>query len=258
MKPIQNIQEYIDSGILEQFVLGLTTPEQNAEILQYKKAYPEIAKEIAHIENTIEQFGQAFAKPMPQSVKDKVLNEINKSSKVQSQNASPWKWISIFSILLLAGILYSFWNLNNIQKKQIQLLENKIAIQDSLKIQDSLALLDCSNQLSFIKGKDVQRIKLGGTEKSPQSIANIYYDKNNHRVVLDDIELPETPTDKQYQLWAIVDNKPIDLGVFDLTKKPINIEFKFDSLPSAFAITLEAIGGVPSPTMDMMYVIGKM
>jgi hypothetical protein len=258
MKPIQNIQEYIDSGILEQFVLGMTTPEQNAEILQYKNNYPEIAEEIALIENALEQFGQAFAKPMPQPVKDKILNEVNKNSIVQTPNASPWKWICILSILVLGGILYTYWKLNHIQKKQIQLLENKIALQDSLKIQDSLALLDCSNQLAFIKGKDVQRIKLNGTEKSPQSIANIYYDKNNHRVILDDIELPQAPTDKQYQLWAIVDNKPVDLGVFDLGNKPIDIEFKFDSLPSAFAITLEARGGVPSPTMDMMYVIGKM
>lgn len=67
--------------------------------------------------------------------------------------------------------------------------------------------------------------------------------------------LPQAAADKQYQLWAIVDGKPVDLGV-------INKDSTFSTMKQvqnaqAFAITLEPLGGRPAPTMDKMYVLGN-
>jgi anti-sigma-K factor RskA len=67
------------------------------------------------------------------------------------------------------------------------------------------------------------------------------------------------PTGKQYQLWAIVDGKPVDAGMI-ATKKGIYHIQKMKSFGSvqAFAITLEKAGGSPIPTMDEMIVQAKM
>ena len=37
-------ESILQSGLLEQYVLGLTTPEQNKEVESYAQAYPEIKK----------------------------------------------------------------------------------------------------------------------------------------------------------------------------------------------------------------------
>ena len=70
--------------------------------------------------------------------------------------------------------------------------------------------------------------------------------------------MPDIPSDKQYQLWAIVDGKPIDMGVFDLQLE-VNelIEIPHIENAQAFAVTLEKRGGVASPTMEAMYVLGE-
>ena len=69
-------------------------------------------------------------------------------------------------------------------------------------------------------------------------------------------DLPQPPTDKQYQLWAIVNDQPVDLGVFDLDSTRTGILQLEQGQPQAFAITLEPRGGSAQPTLDQMYVSG--
>jgi anti-sigma-K factor RskA len=74
--------------------------------------------------------------------------------------------------------------------------------------------------------------------------------------------MPAVPTDKDYQLWVIKDNKPISAGVFAVNDTKSNF-FKIENLAvtnpkeiGAFAVTLEPKGGMPSPTGDM-YMMGS-
>lgn len=70
--------------------------------------------------------------------------------------------------------------------------------------------------------------------------------------------LPKNDQAHQYQLWALVNGKPVDLGVFDVKADTTHILLKMKEIGSAqaFAVTLEKRGGVASPTMDQMIVMG--
>ena len=69
--------------------------------------------------------------------------------------------------------------------------------------------------------------------------------------------MPKAPEGKEYQLWAIVDGKPVDLGMYDENNSQKLQAMKTISKPQAFAITLENKGGSPTPTMEQMYVLGN-
>ncbi len=59
-----SIEQYINSGILEQYVLGLTTTEESIEVTNYAKQFIEIQKEIEEIETALQlQSLASFAKP---------------------------------------------------------------------------------------------------------------------------------------------------------------------------------------------------
>ena len=98
---------------------------------------------------------------------------------------------------------------------------------------------------------------MGGLEASPASFATVYWDTASHDVWLLANNLPMPASDKQYQLWAIFDGKPVDLGVFDIKKEKLLIRAKNAQGAEAFAITLEKKGGNPTPAGDM-YVMGKL
>ncbi len=67
--------------------------------------------------------------------------------------------------------------------------------------------------------------------------------------------LPTPPTDKQYQLWALVDGKPVDAGM--ITDLEDLQAMKEMPEAQAFAITLEPKGGSVNPTLEQLYVIGN-
>ena len=60
----------------------------------------------------------------------------------------------------------------------------------------------------------------------------------------------------QYQLWALVDGKPVSAGMYSAEKDTKEI---LANIPKAqaFAITLEKQGGSTSPTMENMFVMGN-
>ena len=62
--------------------------------------------------------------------------------------------------------------------------------------------------------------------------------------------LPAAPADRQYQLWAMVNGKPVDMGI--ISKDSVFNAMKQVQNATAFAITLEPLGGKPAPTGDML------
>lgn len=73
------------------------------------------------------------------------------------------------------------------------------------------------------------------------------------------MQLPVNDASHQYQLWALVNGKPVDLGVFDRAEADtINMKLmKPVALAGAFAVTLEPRGGSVNPTMTEMVAIGQ-
>lgn len=109
-----------------------------------------------------------------------------------------------------------------------------------------------------LKNPQNQVVTLAGLEAAPNAIAMVYWNPATGSIALSVEGLPAPPDDKQYQLWALADGKPIDAGVFDLNDQPEAVHhMKNINQAEAFAITLEPRGGMPAPT-GAMYVLGKM
>ena len=100
-----------------------------------------------------------------------------------------------------------------------------------------------------------------GMEASPSSFATVYWDSTSKDVYLIVNNLPAPPSDKQYQLWALLDGQPIDIGMieneFFVSQKKLLLKMKNASNAQAFAITLEKKGGNPTP-QGKIYVMGNL
>ena len=74
---MNNITEFIGSGILELYVMGSTSPEEAAEVERMAAAHPEIRQEIDTISQSIEAYALAHAVPPKASVKPLLLATID-------------------------------------------------------------------------------------------------------------------------------------------------------------------------------------
>jgi anti-sigma-K factor RskA len=69
--------------------------------------------------------------------------------------------------------------------------------------------------------------------------------------------MPKLASDKQYQLWALIDGKPTDLGLFDGGKDKVILKMNNTQKADAFAITIENRGNTGGPNLQQLQSMGK-
>ena len=253
-------------------MLGMATAEESAELLSYADQYPEIRQALLEEELVMENVALTDAVAPPAHLKERIQDAIfgAAASKVQVVSSEGivrpinkpkaagvgfWKYLAVAASLLLLISIGFMLVTSNKMKEENQLAMEKVTQQ---KIDQQKEMEEMKAEMALVTDPAIKKIPLMGTDAHPQNNATLYWDTRNTNVYLKLHNMPAPTQDKQYQLWAIVDGKPVDLGVFDNTNNELLMQ-KMKSIPKAemFAITLENSGGSPSPTMDQMYVAAK-
>lgn len=265
-----NKEDIISSGLLELYALGISSPEETAQVTEWVKQFPELKQEIDDIEMSLEAYAKANAiEPSPE-VKSKLFASINKTEAFNNTGIYPaasessvakvyhlpafFKFAAAAAVLLLIGSIA----FNYVYYSRYQSANTKLQIAQQQMAQERQANLAMKNDINVMSDKNALPVVLNGTPHAPDALAKIYWMKNTGEVYVDPSNLPSIPSDKQYQLWAIVGGKPVDAGMITTEKGIYHIQkMKSFGHAEAFAITLEKAGGSPSPTMDQMYVIAK-
>ncbi len=257
-----NIQEYIESGIIESYVLGQLSDSEMAEVSAMALKHPELKAEIELVEDTLLKY--ASQNPPP-ALKGKIaselgLNEASIVSLKQNKNTAV-RWLVAASVILLIGsAIYNIILVDKIKDTENQLSvlssENEKFVKDFEAQSKSYG--EMAEQMAILMQPENKKVMLKGMELAPNALATIYWNQQNKNVYINVNALPMPSDDKQYQLWAIVDGKPVDIGMLDMNPElPPFHKMKSITGAEAFAVTLEKKGGSPVPTMTAMYLMGN-
>ncbi|ANE52223.1 anti-sigma factor [Flavisolibacter tropicus] len=259
-----NVKEYIASGIVESYVLGLASDAERQEFEHACSQYPEVAQARNSFEQTLEAKLLREAIPPPAGLKARIEDQLFNQPVMQPmetletqppvRSIGAWKWVAAASVVLLAGSLY--WAFNTHTKYQ-ELQEANRQLQQNLN-ESTAQLNEIKTEQVLLHKSGMKMTALQGTAHSPASFVTVYWDTASKDVYMMINNLPQPAADQQYQLWALLNNQPIDLGVFEMQQEKLLVRMKNVQQAQAFAITLEPKGGSPSPTLDKMYVVGKL
>jgi hypothetical protein len=72
-----DIEQFINSGILEAYVTGSATPQEEREIIYLKQKYPEVNQALWQLETDMEEMARAMAIVPPPCAWDKIEAEID-------------------------------------------------------------------------------------------------------------------------------------------------------------------------------------
>lgn len=265
-----NIKNYIASGILENYVLGLIDDHERKEVEELAVEHPEIKAHLTGVEDALREYVQANAMPLPAGLKAAVMARIDAeiagtktTPKATDTNKSNGLTSGLLGLLalILSGACFYFFNQNQGTQEQLVNAQNQFKIlktdcdTQAAKLQDleqKIAILrDISNSTTFMRGQ--------ADGNAPDAIAAVHVNTVDQKAYLDVVRLPDAPTGKQYQLWALVEGQPVDMGVFDIVIDADSsfIEVPFIENAGAFAVTLEDAGGKPTPDLTQLYVIGN-
>lgn len=266
---MDNIQEYISSGVLELYVYGALSTEESIEVTNALKEYPEVRKEVEEIEIALQKLSGSLA---PHDAL-RILNSIK--SKLGTDNvkridpdhgkttSSGTNWVSYIgwaaSILLLAGLFFLLKDNNELRQQ----LNTEQARNARMEEQIVTARQDAENAqelLAAIRGKEVNRVPLPGQEVAPEAYATVYWNTETQTAYIDALDLPEPPEGMVYQVWSLTLDPltPTSIGLLDDFTQDNNKIFALENpnQSQAFGITLEPAGGSEAPTMEQLYVLG--
>ncbi|NVK65974.1 MAG: anti-sigma factor [Flavobacteriales bacterium] len=277
-------KEYIASGIIERYVIGAVSDQERREVECMSSIYPELKDELHAAQSTIESYMESIAVEPPAGLKQSILESIKnieqdpsetkgkivsmKPDKAESDQPkivemkpkSRLNWAVAAAVVPLIGLGIMYFGERNSRieaNNQLAKVEAETAKQfeDSLTgLRETLAQNEAYQEL--ILDESTQEVLLAGTDLSPESQARVFWSDAKKQFMLVSDRLPAPVSSKQYQLWAIADGVPVDLGVLDKQSTIVSPkEIDLENI-QAFAITLEKNGGSVKPTLDQMYVVG--
>jgi hypothetical protein len=187
----------------------------------------------------------------------RVLTEDEPEVSIKRVNAVPL-WSVAASILFFVSFGANIFLYSKLDKAQDNLdgvLSDNSFLANS--IENTSQELDYANlRIAHFLNKDNIHVRMDGTDLSPESYANVFWNSKTNSVFISVDNLPEPPHGHQYQLWAIKPGQaPIDAGIFDHTKLIQELKVIRGNV-NAFAVTLEVEGGTPIATVDKTYVKG--
>lgn len=248
-----NIKEYISSGVVESYVLGLLSAQERFEFEQYCEAYPELKAARESFELAIEKHAMENAMPPPAGTREKIWSAIQPTSNTSkiisikpttARRSSGFSWLAVASVILflVAGYFaYTFYNQNEELRKSNE---------------EMIAEL---NERKVLEGENVTVVNMVAMKPNAPS-ANIYWDTASANVYMLVKNMPKLASDKQYQLWSLIDSnglKPTSLGLFDGGKEKVIIKMDNAQRADAFAITIEKRGNTEGPDLEQLQNMGK-
>jgi len=266
-----DIEKYISSGILEAYALDTLSAEERKGVEDMLNQYPELRAELEAIELSLEAVAMKTAVAPPAGLKDAILSAVEepapaetsvKETKVvtMEQPSVTWKYLVAASVILalISGYMaYDYrakWKSTNEAYAEL-VSSNSLMADQYNKVNQRLEGIE--SDLAIMSNSEFLRVSMAGTEKALEASASVFWNKRTEELFLNIQNLKTLSEDQQYQLWAIIDGKPVDAGVFDLGAEGL-IKMKNTAAQAvAFAVTIEPKGGSEAPHLETMQVIGN-
>lgn len=276
-------EEIILSGKLELYVAGSLPEVEMREIAALAQQHPEIASEIERIELAMVSYYAQGDEVMSEAEMDKniagIVTAVKKEVPVMPIPTGKTVVISmsrtavaamISGLVLTTALAALMWSQQNSLRKEIAEIKNSqqqlLAENNQYKAADEAYRKQMQLvQDIFAKRVEVKTVSNNPFTNQPNTLTKegnfilLYWQPQTKKVLLMSANLPQLSPEEQYQLWGMVDGKPVDAGVFEYKDGQFQASFQKDiSDAKAFAVSIEPRGGSKSPTIDKVCMVGSL
>lgn len=243
-----NIREYILSGIIESYVLGVASDRERREFEQACKKYPELLEARILFEKALEEKAFSNAVPPSAELKTRIMEALqqeaalNAAARIVSLPASNrpvrklgtmrWAIAASVAVLLAAGtLLYNLYTRN-------RQLEDEVARREAIDKAENRAQM-IEETLSPSENRIIQASDMQPGEMVQAKI-NVYGDTTSNNIYLVIQDLRALPQHQHYELWAAKKGSYKSLGLFNAPANDNKLIMRMNNVKDAdsFAITI--------------------
>jgi len=240
------IKIFLDSDLLEKYLLGTTNAQESLQVERYIAMYPAVRETYDELQENLEAFAKLHAIKTPEGLRQKILARI-KSEHLGRKRFYRYAVAASIATLLFAGASYFFYDQNQSLQEENEMVNNKIQL---LEEDMNNRLEDVRNQFIVLNNPKTKKYNVNGNKKAKELKAITYINPVKKLSYINVSKLPNLPDSQCFQMWAEVDGKMVNLGVI----QEATDNEKLLALPYAEEavgyITIEPKGGTETPTVE--------
>lgn len=255
-------EDFLNSGLLELYILGLASKEEIEEVEKHLKLFPELKKEVKAGKSAIENYAQQYVEGVPNNLTQELSqtqsengHSTSMNNNMSSSNITDYLWKGwAIAASIIAALLF-FNNTSNSTTSEVEGLKSEIVKITRDCEAEKTRLKEYENVFAFFNHKRTETLFLGGLSYQPNAQAIVFWNEELQQVFCNPFGLPPLDKNHQYQVWADVDGEMVSLGLLgDLSEELHPIEFIANAV--SYNITVEPKGGSAHPHVDRLTVNG--
>ena len=178
-----DVNEYINSGNLEQYCLDMFNPVLSQQVTELSAAHPEVKKELSEIELAIEQLAQSHAVAPGAALKNRVLNALGffDDEKIDLDNLPPTNkysnytnWFNAIEHLLPAEPFEDFF-MHELQRDEHiaqMLVVTKLDVEEEMHEEIGESFFILKGQCACTVGDEVFTLNAGDHLEIPLHVSH--------------------------------------------------------------------------------------
>jgi anti-sigma-K factor RskA len=247
------IHKFLNSGLLDKYVVGDITPSEIKTVEQYINTYPEVKDEYDFLQDSLQIIAETNAVKPPKNQLSNILNKIDNKPVIKlSQRKKHISWLTIaasVAAIILGGTSYMLFDQN-----QKLLRENQVVVEEIFDLRSDIEgnnkMLDnLRNQFLQLNNPETEKYVLRGNARAKNLKTVAYINPVEKSSLIDVVSLPELPEEQCYQMWIELQDKMVSLGILDQADRKLKkVQYMEDAL--GLSITIEPRGGNTNASIE--------
>ncbi|MBP0904448.1 anti-sigma factor domain-containing protein [Mariniflexile gromovii] len=251
------ITTFLNSGLLEKYLLGETTSAETEIVESHISKYPAVQNYYNTLQHNLEIVAKSNAVEAPKGILNNILDELDEAPVVELNATKKYKYWHKFSVaasiiaFMFAGTSYLFYHQNQRLNDENQVVVDEIFdLRNDIKANNK-KLDEVMNQFMELNDPDTYKYIMQGNSRAKTLKTVAYINPKEKTSMIDVVSLPELPEEQCYQIWAELQGKMVSLGILDQADRQLRaIPYTENAL--ALNITIEPKGGNTRASLNNM------
>jgi hypothetical protein len=213
------LQIFINSGLIDKYILGDTSIAESMEVEHYISEYPEIENEYNRLQDNLEIIAKSNSVEAPRHILKSILDNIEEKPVISLNTTSyrtPWYSIAA-SFVAVAFAVMAFLMY---QKNMALITENQVVVEEIFDLRSDIdsynSKLDrVMLQFQSLNNPETEKYVLRGNSRAKDLKTVAYINSIDKTSMIDVVSLPKLPSEEQYEMWAKFQDRMVSLGILD-------------------------------------------
>ncbi|MEO8934357.1 MAG: anti-sigma factor [Xanthomarina sp.] len=249
------INTFLNSDLLEKYLLGNTTSAETEKVEIYLSNYPEVQNAYNVLQENLEIISKSQAIETPNHILNNILNELDKPSVISIKPVRKYrKWYHLsiaacITALIFAGSSFVFFTQNlNLKSENQKIVDEIYDLRNDISLNNN-KLNDIMLQFKQLNNPETEKYIITGNYRAKNLKTVAYINPKEKTSMIDVVSLPQLPDEQCYQIWAQVQDNMVSLGILSETDRELK-QIPYTENALGLSITIENKGGNQKGTKE--------